>query len=79
MSLIMSVAAASNRNCGGTEFTKRRKPETGQRDRKPTAYANDVGKTMPPQTGAQPEQQPALNATGKVTFRLFVCLSWWRS
>ena len=50
----------------------------GQRDRKTTAYVNDLGKTMPPQTGAQPEEQPVLNATGKVTFRLFICLSQWR-
>ena len=56
----------------GLRFMRRRKPETGQRDHKTTAYVNDVGKTVPPQTGAQPEEQPVLNATGKVTFRLFV-------
>ena len=33
-------------------------------------FVNDVGKTMPPQTGVRPEEQPGLNATGKVTFRL---------
>ena len=54
----------------GAQSTRGRKPETGQRDRKTTAYANDVGKTMPPQTGVPPEEQPVLNATGKVTFRL---------
>ena len=30
------------------------------------------GKDHAPQIGAPPEEQPVLNATGKVTFRLFV-------
>ena len=46
LSSIMSVAAVA---AASPEFMRRRKSETGKRDRKTTAYANDVGKTMPSQ------------------------------